>query len=126
MNFKKTLTSVLAVASIATAMIAPAANAAIKGKVTYHHGVISSQKTTYGSIDSTKYENSMGIDGWIKATAGEWPKGTTYLPYLSDTNCNILVYAIQVGKTKGSSSFNYYVDGSYRHTSTAPWNFDFR
>ena len=126
MNFKKTLTSVLAVASIATAMVAPAANAAIKGKVTYYHGVVSSQKQTYGKISSTKNENSMKLNGTIKITAGALSSGTYYVGSGTSNNCAYKDLYVTVGKSKGNSSFDYYVDGSKRHTSTAPWNFDFR
>lgn len=126
MKATKKLASLLSVAAIATAMVVPTASAAVKGKLTFTHGVRPADKVTFARTTSTAVEKSMDFTGLVKITAGEAPAGTYVLssaPYYNTSGYQRDFYA---GKSKGSSSFNYYVDGSLKHTSTAPWNFDFR
>lgn len=126
MKATKKLASLLSVAAIAATLAVPTASAAVKGSLTYGHGANSTEKYTHGYIKSTELENSMDMTGWVKITAGETTAGTYTVQSDPDYNTNFYAVIVQVGKSKGSSSFNYYVDGSKRHTSTAPWNFDFR
>lgn len=126
MKATKKLASLLSVAAIATAMVVPTASAAVKGSLTFQHGVNESQKKTFGRIISTETENSMDITGSIQITAGEKTPGLYVINSSPEYNVPGLEVGAYVGKSKGWSSFNYYVDGTLQHTSTAPWYFDFR
>jgi len=98
--------------------------AKVWGSLTFTHGVRPAQTRTYGGIKSTAFENSMRVTGTIKVTA---PKSASYYPDTkTQPSVRQLESQIGVGKTKGTSSFVYYVDGTKKHTSTSPWNFDFR
>ena len=115
--------SVFIMCLMAVALCIPV-NAAIKGNLTFTHGIRSAQTQTYGGIKSTVNENSMRITGTVTVTA---PKKASFLPDTGTQKiCKALECQVGVGKTKGSSSFVYYVDGTKKHTSTAPWQFDFR
>jgi Tfp pilus assembly protein FimT len=126
MKVTKKLASILSVAAIATAMAVPTASAAAKGSLTFTHGEKSSQKITFARTTSTTLENSMDFTGWVRITAGEAPAGTYLLSSSPAYNLSEYERNFYAGESKGSSSFNYYVNGTLKHTSTAPWNFDFR
>lgn len=123
-NIVKKATPALAIVAIAVSMAIPA-SAAIKGSLPFYHGVKPADKVTYAQTVSTEVENSMGFSGTIVITGGEMARGTYTLSYWDTPNVKSLTYNVGVGKSKGNSSFNYYVDGVHKHTSTAPWDFDF-
>ena len=126
MKVTKKLASILSVAAIATAMAVPTASAAVKGSLTFEHGANSSQNVTFAKTTSTQTENSMNFTGTLIITAGEIQPGTYLVSSPIHYNVASYRYNVGVGASKGSSSFNYYVDGTLQHMSTAPWNFDFR
>ena len=119
----KKIVSISVICMMAIALCLPV-SAAVKGSLSFTHGVRPAQKQTYGGIKSTVNENSMRITGTIKVTA------PSKASFAADTGTQKISKALEdqvgVGKTKGTSSFVYYVDGTKKHTSTAPWQFDFR
>lgn len=120
---KKTIKMIMVVA-IFTLLVIPVCATSPKGKVTYIHGVNKQEKTTYAKINSTQIEDSMRITGILNFT---YPYIWTWsVDSGIRTNTNEMSFSINVNGTKGNSNFDYYVNGSKRHTTTKPWEFDFR
>jgi hypothetical protein len=126
-NTAKMLVAAAATSVIAlSAFVIPGYATAPIGNVTYTHGVTASAKQTYGKEVSTAYETNMAIDGYVRYETG--PNAGYEVSYPGSWVSNIKSYTntINVGSTKGSSLFSYFVNNTHQHTSTAWWNFDFR
>ena len=83
----------------------------------------STLKTCYGSTTSTEIENSMSFYGAIDIYEGNqlgrtYQNSTFYNKAYAALHCYVDGY-------RGYSQFEYYVNGAYKHTSTAPFYFDF-
>lgn len=101
-------------------------NAAVNGSLTFYHGINQSLKTTYGSTVSTAVENSMDFVGYVYYETGQYAGQTKTYNIPAANNVQFYSLDLAVGSVKGSSLFDYYVDGSWQHTSTDWWDFDFR
>lgn len=116
---------VMTVMVIVTLFVAPV-NAAVNGNLLFYHGVNNFWKYTFGKITSTATENSMSIDGHIYFESGPNSGSSAYYQGIPVSNTKSITKNIYPGSVKGSSFFQYYVDGSMQHYSTAWWSFDFR
>jgi hypothetical protein len=114
----------LAIVAIAAMMFALPAMAS-NGNLVFYHGVDPGKTTTFGGTSSTAIENSIGHSAKIIITGGQMQLGTHNFPTTTNYLSSGWTLEINVLKSRGSSEFGYYVDGTLRHTSTAPWNFDF-
>jgi len=123
---RKIIAIVAVAAVLLTCAFALTASAAVKGNLTFYHGVVPTAKTTNGVTLSTATENNMYFMGYVKYDTGTYAGQTKTYPSPVATNVAGAEWPIYVGATKGSSLFDYYVDSAKRHTSTAWWNFDFR
>lgn len=92
-------------------------------KLTFAHGINSSAQTTFGSISSSEYEDSMQIRLMVKNSGSTIIRCYTS-PVLTDLQYMRLTK--EVDGVKGSSYCYYYVDGVMKHQSTAWYDFDFR
>jgi|GEM_PF-5826436 len=126
--FKKTLKSIMvttAVVAIGSSMVF-SVSAAPKGNVTYWHGVVTSNKQTYGKMESTETESSMRIDGKVKFLSGNNNGKTVDYQQNSTGATKVESNYISPGSVKGTSYFYYYVNNVKEHESTDWWDFDFR
>lgn len=101
-------------------------SAAVKGNLTYTHGVNSSQKYTYASTQSTKAETDMYFYGYVNYVTGPNSGNTVRYQSPYHQNTSYEKYSVYPGSVQGSSLFEYFVGSSFVHTSTAWWDFDFR
>ena len=124
MKMRKIIAMVMAGAMMISLLVVTAS--ASNGNLTFTHGVKSASRITFASTSSTKTETSMSFGGTIVITAGESATGTYVVASTLKNSTNNHEFNVHVGKSKGTSVFYYYVAGTLRHTSTAPWNFDFR
>lgn len=101
-------------------------DAAVKGSLTFYHGINQSQKYTYGRTQSTAVENSMHFVGYIDYFSG--PKNGLREVDVSPVYENVAGVQRNLfpGSVLGASLFEYYVDNTWQHTSTDWWDFDFR
>ena len=123
-NPSKVIALVIVIMFILVLFVAPA-SAAVKGNLTFVHGVNTSQKYTYGKTTSTQTENSMCIDGHIYYLSGPNSGSYAYYQGTGITNTKSLTKTIYPGSVIGRSLFEYYVDGVSQHISTSWWDFDF-
>ena len=100
--------------------------AAVKGDLTFTHGVDPSQKITYAITSSTQVESNMFFNGCVIHMSGPY-NGQTFCSSKSPTyNVSYDRYDLTPGSIKGASFFDYGVDSYIVHSSTAWFNFDFR
>ncbi|MEA4889734.1 MAG: hypothetical protein VB070_09765 [Clostridiaceae bacterium] len=121
----KRVSIVMTVITIVAFLVIPV-SAAVNGNLTFWHGANYTYKYTYGSTESTAEENNMYFYGYINYQTGPNIGNTVRYQSPFYTNTSYRMFRVYPGSVKGSSLFEYYVDGNLRHTSTAWWNFDFR
>lgn len=108
---------------MAVMLLMPTASAAVKGNLTFYHGVKPELQYTYARTTSTAYENSMDFVGLLNFT---YPYNQTWSVWSGyQYNTKDFTFDVDVSGSRGNSSFDYYVDDIYQHSSTAPWPFDF-